>query len=182
MGELSAKDLREFVSDLMQSDLQEEQKRKEFALRREEEMLRRERFEASHPNFKMPDIGVASAVVRAVDSDVYPANESPLESSSEYAQYSDLGQGQEYKQQLLAKFRQGQPAHLTSGGYISRQDGLGLADTEVLKQVYEDYDYETVAAAAAEKGHTKTSKESVIDAILSDALQDYKFVPAKLGN
>eukprot|EP01012_Entosiphon_sulcatum_P053336 TRINITY_DN733_c0_g1_i1.p1 TRINITY_DN733_c0_g1~~TRINITY_DN733_c0_g1_i1.p1 ORF type:complete len:320 (-),score=53.01 TRINITY_DN733_c0_g1_i1:22-981(-) len=57
--ELSQQELREFVDDLMRSERDEEQKRREFERKREEEMRRRAEFDAAHPNFKMSSYGLA---------------------------------------------------------------------------------------------------------------------------
>eukprot|EP00999_Lentomonas_sp_LEN2_P002847 NODE_711_length_1245_cov_82.501789_g672_i0.p1 GENE.NODE_711_length_1245_cov_82.501789_g672_i0~~NODE_711_length_1245_cov_82.501789_g672_i0.p1 ORF type:complete len:324 (+),score=45.16 NODE_711_length_1245_cov_82.501789_g672_i0:236-1207(+) len=51
--ELTPAELREFVSDLMRTEAEEGERRRDFERRRQEEMKRRAQFEASHPNFKM---------------------------------------------------------------------------------------------------------------------------------
>jgi len=52
-AELTPRDLKEFVDDLVRTERTDEDKRRSFEKRREEEMQRRAAFEAAHPNFRM---------------------------------------------------------------------------------------------------------------------------------
>jgi curved DNA-binding protein CbpA len=49
--EVSGRDLKDWVSDLMRSEREESDRRLEFERRRREEMRRRAEFDATHPNF-----------------------------------------------------------------------------------------------------------------------------------
>lgn len=59
--ELSAEELRSFVESIRTSQKGEAEKRREFAKRRDEEIMRQAEFDAKNPNFRMAKIDVTTA-------------------------------------------------------------------------------------------------------------------------
>lgn len=55
-AELSPDALRDFISSLMTSEKEQEERRRQFERRRNDELARRERFDAAHPSFTMPEL------------------------------------------------------------------------------------------------------------------------------
>lgn len=66
--ELSPEELRSFVESIRTTQKEEAEKRKDFAKKREEEILRQAEFDAKNPNFRMAKIDVTAAATAHMES------------------------------------------------------------------------------------------------------------------